>query len=272
MKQTLNLALGALISLFVVATAMAHSGHRHDEDFQEYWSQHGESGGVDHGAWTKILQEYIEDDNGLHLFRYGDVTAEDRHLIERYIDGLVQVTVTELGKDEQFAYWVNLYNAVTIKVIIDHYPLESIRDISFGFLSLGPWKEKLVEVEGFELSLDDIEHKILRPIFADNRVHYAVNCASMGCPNLQDTAFSAESLEEMLDEAARQYVNHPRGVEVVGGEVIASKIYSWYSEDFGEEEEEIIEHLVQYADSALAAQLMEFDEIEDYRYDWALNE
>ena len=227
---------------------------------------------VAHGDWTRLLEGYVRNSDGVNLFRYSSVSGEDRELLEGYLDSLTSVVVTELNPREQFAYWVNLYNALTVKVILDHYPVDSIRKISYSLLARGPWKEPLIAVEGVELSLDDVEHKILRPIFGDNRIHYAVNCASISCPNLQPVAFTADTLEDMLEAAAGQYINHPRGVSIIDGELVVSSIYRWYAEDFGGEDEAIIEHLAKFANDALAAQLKSFDSIDDYRYDWSLNE
>ncbi|MDY0042938.1 MAG: DUF547 domain-containing protein, partial [Desulforhabdus sp.] len=141
---------------------------------------------VDHSPWGRFLQDYLvtDDPSGVNLVHYSRVTASDRKELDAYLDRLQQVKVTGLNRAEQKAYWINLYNALTMKVVLDHYPVKSIRDInlSSGLLGLftgGPWKAKLARVEGEELSLDDIEHRILRPIWRDKRIHYAVNCASI---------------------------------------------------------------------------------------------
>ena len=124
--------------------------------------------------------------------------------------------MTQLNQSEQFAYWVNLYNAKTVDLVVAHYPVRSIRDIGIsGLLATGPWGKKVVRVEGVDLSLDDVEHKILRPLWRDPRIHYAVNCASAGrCPNLARSAYTGASLEAMLKVAARDYVNSPRGASI----------------------------------------------------------
>lgn len=231
-----------------------------------------ESAIVDHSAWSGLLSHYIDGRGGLNYFRYREVSEADRQVLDDYLRMLQSVTVTALDSDERFAYWINLYNALTVREILHHYPIESIRDISYGLLSRGPWKEKLVTVQGVDLSLDDIEHAILRPVFQDSRIHYAVNCASIGCPNLQPTAFTSGNLEALLEHSASAYVNHPRGVTVDDGELTVSSIYDWYEEDFGDSEAAVIEHLLEYSSDALAEQLETFDSIDDYQYDWALNE
>jgi len=126
--------------------------------------------------------------------------------------------------------------------------------------------------EGESLSLNDIEHRILRPIWQDPRIHYAVNCASFSCPNLRGTAFTAGNLEAILDQAARSYVNSRRGVALAGGRLTLSSIYDWYASDFGRNEAEILAHLRQYAKPELASQLAAFKGRINYAYDWSLNE
>ena len=122
---------------------------------------------------------------------------------------MAAVRVSGLGRDEQCAYWINLYNALTLEVVLDHYPVDSIRDIDIspGLFSQGPWGKKLITVEGEQVSLNDIEHRILRPIWRDPRIHYAINCASLGCPNLQPRPFTGRTLDHALDLAAMRFVD-----------------------------------------------------------------
>ena len=147
--------------------------------------------------------------------------------------------VSSLNRGEQLAYWINFYNALTVQVILDHYPTDSILDIKIspGFFSIGPWDKKLVTVEGEELSLNDMEHRILRPIWRDPRIHYGVNCASIGCPNLLTTAYTADNVDGLLTENAVAYVNHPRGASLQNGALTVSSIYDWFEEDFGGNED-----------------------------------
>ena len=269
----MNTSRYALSSVFIVLiTLSCHSIA--DSKWTQYWSRSEANSGItiDHSNWNRLLTTYIDEKQGLNYFRYSMVTPEDRETLESYLDRLQSVTVTQLSRRQQYAYWINLYNALTIKVILDHYPVKSIRDISYSLLSSGPWKEKLVTVEGMKLSLDDVEHEILRPVFQDNRIHYAVNCASVGCPNLQTTAFTADNMDALLDDAARQYINHPRGITVDGDKLTVSSIFDWYAEDFGDSDSEIIEHFIQYAQPGLTQKLETLKKISDYEYDWRLNE
>jgi hypothetical protein len=231
---------------------------------------------VDHSAWDRFLTRYLVTDHpsGINRVRYDDVTAEDRDRLKSYIDDLQDVAVSRLNRNEQEAYWINLYNAGTVQVILDHYPVSSITeiDLSRGLFSRGPWEAKLFEVEGEEVSLNDVEHRILRPIWKDQRIHYAVNCASIGCPNLLDRAYTAENLEMLLDKGAREYINHPRGVSFQGNKLVISSIYDWFQEDFHGSEEGVLRHLRDYANPDLAARLESYSGRIGYEYDWSLNE
>ena len=121
------------------------------------------------------------------------------------------------------------------------------------------------------LSLNDIVHRILPPIWRDPRTHYALNCASIGCPNLQPRAWDASTLETQLEAAAKAFVNHPRGVRVAGDKLWVSSIYVWFKSDFGGSDAGVIAHLKRYAEPALAAKLALVKKINDDGYDWALN-
>jgi uncharacterized protein DUF547 len=231
---------------------------------------------VNHSLWAAILGKYVVTDHpsAINRFRYGAVTAEDRLSLNSYLAQLQQLKVTGLNRREQKAFWINLYNALTIKVILDHYPMESIMDvdISPGFFSNGPWDAKLLTIESEELSLNDIEHRILRPIFTDNRVHYALNCASLGCPNLQPQPFTAANTEQLLNEGATSYINHSRGAQVIDGKVQVSSIYKWFKADFGGSSKKVIDHLLLYAQSDLARALSGNKKKLTFDYDWNLNE
>ena len=246
-----------------------------DLDFPAFAASNDQSTDrIDNAAWNTFLDRYVAANaDGVNRVRYGDVTPDDRRLLDDYITALESADPTALSSDEQLSYWINLYNAVTIAVVLDHFPLTSIRKIKSGPFDFdGPWDDKRVTVAGAALSLNDIEHGIIRAVFAEPRIHYAVNCASIGCPNLRIEAFEGQSLDSALDEQARAYVNHPRGVSVdEKGRVTASKIYAWFSEDFGDNEAAILDHIRQYAAPELADRLTGASDIRRYGYDWSLN-
>lgn len=229
---------------------------------------------VDNSAWAKFLSAYVVPgaQGKPALVRYGSVSAEDKAALKGYIQSLEALKPTTLNKSEAFAYWVNLYNAHTVALILDNYPVKSIRDIKSGLVSLGPWGRKVATVEGVSLSLDEIEHKILRAYFNDNRVHFAVNCASIGCPDLKASPWTGATLEADLDAAAKLYVNSPRGVAISGGKIKASSIFKWFVADFGGKDQTVIAFWTQHAAPALKTQLASAKKIDSYAYDWALNE
>ena len=157
-------------------------------------------------------------------------------------------------------------------VVLDAYPVDSVREIGGGFIVKGPWKQEVVTVEGDELSFDDIEHGIVRERFDEPRVHYGFNCASFGCPNLKPSAWRAETLDADLDDAARAFVASDRGVWLKGEKVYASSIFKWFQEDFGGSEKGVIAHLLPYAEGEKKAALAKATKISGYDYDWDLNE
>lgn len=238
----------------------------------------GSSATVDHGAWDRILKSYVvEAADGINRVAYRRLRQEAHGDLKRYIAGLEATDIKALDRPEQFAFWANLYNAKTLDIVLDRYPVRSIKDISLGgglvaAVTGGPWKAKVVRVGGVDLSLDDIEHTILRGTFKDARVHYAVNCASLGCPNLMREAFTGAALERQLDAGARAYVNHPRAIQVERGKVRASSIYDWFAKDFGGNAKGVLEHVRRHAGPELKRKLEGMSEIAEYGYDWSLND
>ncbi len=227
-----------------------------------------------HAPWDGILGKYLsEHPDGVNRFDYAALrnASADRAVLEDYIVTLELAAPSQMGEDEAFAYWANLYNAVTVRLIVQEAPDNSIREIRPRLWSIGPWGVDRVTVEGEDLSLDDIEHDIMRPGFEAAMVHYAVNCASIGCPNLKPTAWRAEGLEADLEAAARAYVNSPRGVAVTEDGLVVSRIYRWFREDFGDSEHGVVEHLLRFAEPELAAAIEANPNIAGHAYDWALN-
>ena len=229
---------------------------------------------IDQSAWDTFLSRFLKTDTaGINRLDYGSVTANDHSQLRDYISRLEQINTKTLSQDQQLAYWFNLYNAKTVDLVLEAYPVDSILDIKDGFLPTGPWNRKVVRVNSQELSLNDIEHRIVRPVFEDPRIHYALNCAAAGCPNLMPRAWRAETLEADLDAAERAYVNDPRGIRFdANGRLTLSKIYSWFSEDFGNDEEEVLEDLLYAASPELQDKLYGRTSVDRYEYDWSLND
>ena len=228
----------------------------------------------DHGPFDALLVRFARAcADGVTRVDYAAWKASlaDRARLRHYIDALAASDPRRLFRDEQFAYWANLYNALTLDVVLDAYPVASIRQIKPTLVSIGPWKKEVVRVRGVDLSLDAIEQDILRKGWRDPRVHYAVNCASISCPNLPLQAWRGAGLSLALDAAARAYVNHPRGVRFEDDGLVVSSIYKWYANDFGGSDTAIIQHLSRFAARPLLARLESIRRITRDVYDWSLN-
>mgnify|MGYP001157409565 CR=1 FL=1 len=229
---------------------------------------------IDHQSWNTFLsRNVLVGRDGINRIDYANVPDADRKNLKYYIEYLGAVTISRYRRSEQLAYWLNLYNALTVRLVIKNYPIQTIKevDISPGFFADGPWGKKLFKVEDVPISLNDIEHRILRPIWQDPRIHYLINCASIGCPNLQPIALTGRNVSAILEAAAREFINHPRAVSYDGGRLVLSKLYQWYAVDFGEDDESIIFHITQFANPRLKERLKQLKSIADFDYDWSLN-
>ena len=229
---------------------------------------------VDHSAWDGFLKKYITTDgSGVNRVAYGRVSGGDKAALGNYLKALQATDVTGLNRNEQFAFWVNLYNASTVSVALNNYPIKSIRDVKKGVLDfLGPFNDKVATVNGKKLTLNDIESGIVRPLWKDPRLHYAFNCAAISCPNLGKTAFKGDVLDKQLNTAASRFVNNARGIRFSGGKATASKIYFWYEGDFGGSHKSIINHMKKYASGDLKTKLASISKIDKFEYDWTLND
>jgi hypothetical protein len=269
--NTSFLLLIAIVALFSSKQLLAAP----ESELWEKWASHDANSKltIDHSQWDDLTRRFVlPTKDGINLFAYSKFEIADKSKLQAYISALSKTPIRQYNRDQQMAYWINLYNAITVNVILDNYPIASIRKIKTGFFSFGPWDKELIMIEGEEMSLNDIEHRILRPIWQDARIHYAVNCASIGCPNLQSRAFTAENIETMLELASVEFINHPRAVQVKYGKLRASSIYNWYKADFGGTDASVIDHLRQYAKPPLADQLDNIESIDnDDHYDWRVN-
>lgn len=240
------------------------------------WKQHDPENraAISHAAWAELLARYVRAaPDGSTRVAYADIGADGAARLDRYLADCAAVPISAYGRDEQFAFWANLYNALTIRLILSHYPLKSIKRIGVlpTWLGGGPWNRRLITVEGVALTLNDIEHRVLRRNWRDPMIHYAVNCGSLGCPNLRAEPFTGVGLRASLDDAARAFVNHPRGVRFENGRLFVCSIYVWFREDFGGSDAGIVEHLRRYAAPDLARRLAAASRIDGHRYDWRLN-
>ena len=227
---------------------------------------------IDHDPWDDFLGRYIvEDESGINKVAYRQVTDSDRAVLQAYIDQLAEADPRDFSKAEQLGYWVNLYNALTVEVVLRNPNKGTILRMGKGLLSIGPWDDQLLVIAGENVTLNDIEHRILRPIFNDYRIHYAVNCASLGCPNLVAEAYTADNAERLLSQGERAYINHERGVTVDGrGRLKLSQIFQWYGDDFARTEAELLAYLAKHHDT-LGETISSYQGKVKYAYDWKLN-
>ena len=272
MTDRLSRRVAALLSVglfFLGSLAIAAP----KSELQKFWLAHNDQSAivVSHQAWQNLLDKYLdaEHPSGVNRFDYAGVGEPDRKALKAYLDSLQTIDPHTLSRDEQFAYWVNLYNALTAQVVLNEYPIESIRSVRFLTSPFGPWDKNLVKVNGKRLSLNDIEHGILRPIWRDPRIHFAVNCASIGCPNLVDKAYTAVNADSLLQTAAKSFINHARGVEIRGDTLLLSEIFDWYASDFGSSQSELVAYIAQFFDAGIAP--LERASKLEYQYDWGLN-
>jgi hypothetical protein len=238
-----------------------------------------------HSTFDKLLGRYVSPHrDGVNRVDYGrwKATAADRAALGGYIEALAAQTPSKLPRDEAFAFWSNLYNALAIRLVIDNYPLSVLQDIKTEPNPEGvpatasytdPWKHPRIVVESRLLSMDAIENQIMRPQFKDPRLHYVLNCTSYGRPSLMARAWRAATLEADLETAARGFVNHDRGVTVrPDGKLTVSSLYTWFIADFGGDEAGIIRHLRRYARPGLDARLAAGAAIAEDAYEWELND
>ena len=246
-----------------------------DAELDQRFASHNSSSSleVDHSDWQLILDDYLVTDteSEVNLFDYEGLLDDGRESLDEYIAALESMDPLTLNEQEQKAYWINLYNSLTVELILDNYPLTSITNLGSNPLEFGPWNEISTEINGFELSLNDIEHRIIRPKFNDYRIHFAVNCASIGCPDLATEAYQGSSLDAQLDQAANDYLTHPRGLQFQDDKLLLSTLFEWYADDFGDSQSSILATLGKHTSPETQSALAAYNGSPVYEYDWGLN-
>ncbi len=211
---------------------------------------------VDHTAWDQLLQKYVDKAGNVD---YAEL-QKNKSSLERYLKNLQQnVPTTSWNKNEQLAYWINVYNTFTIKLIIDNYPLKSIKDLHNG----NPWDIKWIKLGDKTYSLNNIENDIIRPKYKEPRIHFAVNCAAKSCPPLLNKAWTASNLETNLANQAQKFINNTKYNQISTSVVNISKIFDWYKEDFDD--------LINYLNQFSTTKINNTAKITFIAYDWALN-
>ena len=220
-----------------------------------------------HSSWTSILKEYVDSEG---MVDYAGI-KEDPAEFHKYLDSLSENPPQKSwSRAEKLAYWINVYNAFTVKLIVDNHPVESIRDLHPTLYVPGVntvWHKEFFEIGGEETSLDHVEHGILREEFDEPRIHFAINCASFSCPELRREAFVAERLESQLQEQAVLFINDPKRNRIGENRVTISKIFKWFTGDFTENGS-IIDYLNKYSKTEIDPNA----DVDYMDYNWELNE
>jgi hypothetical protein len=219
----------------------------------------------DHSLYAQLLESHVK--NGVVDYR-GFKREEGK--LDQYLRILEKTDTKALSRTDQFAFYINAYNAWTIKLVLSAYPgLKSIKDL--GSLFESPWKKKVARIDGDVISLDNLEHDILRPRFKDPRIHFAVNCASKSCPPLRSEPYRGDVLDQQLTDMTEAFINDPERNRLEGNTLYVSSIFKWYSEDFNDD---VVEFFMKYATGELKEGLKKHQKeikVEYLDYDWSLN-
>jgi hypothetical protein len=234
--------------------------------------QQADGARFDHAAFDTLLSAHVRADRG--RVDYASL-KQDEPTLDRYLAEVGAADLGHLGADQQKALLINAYNAFTLKLILEHYPgIDSIKNLD------DPWGTRRWIVGDERVSLDDIEHGLLRPVFKDPRIHFAVNCASIGCPPLSNSAYTGDAVDDQLEAAATKTLHNPRYAAVDGGELHLTKLLQWYGPDFTKEgwsptAPSIPQFVARYGSDdirALVADKGAGTPVKFVEYDWNLND
>lgn len=230
---------------------------------------------IHHGLWDELLNRYVD---ARGMVDYGDWknSTQDLRKLDRYLAHLSSASIhTTASREAKLAFWINAYNAVTIKGILQEYPTTSIRNHTARVGGYNIWKDLQLIVEGRRFSLSEMEHKVLRPM-GEPRIHFAIVCASMGCPRLLHGAYTKDKLEEQLSLNTEDFFADPEKFRysAVRRTVWVSPILQWFSKDFGRTQNEVLQRLAPYLPDEAAQNLAHSKSVRIHylNYDWALND
>ena len=230
---------------------------------------------IDHASWNMLLARYVDERGNVNYTAWKENTADLRAL-SAYLAHLSQADVERRSsRAAQMAFWINAYNAVTIRGILREYPTDSIRNHTARVLGYNIWHDLLLQVGDSTISLDDIEHSVLRPM-GDPRIHFAIVCASRSCPKLHNEAYTADRLDEQLADNAREFFANPLHFRYNAqrGTMQLSSILDWFGEDFGSNQREQLATIATYLpdDASRRLALSGSARVSYLDYDWGLND
>ncbi len=209
-----------------------------------------------HAAWNNLLSTYVSATGSVN---YAGLKSKEATL-DKYLESLSEnAAQSNWKRNEKMAYWINLYNAATVKLILENYPTSSINNIAGG----KPWDKRWIKAGGKTYTLNEIENSILRPQFNDARIHFAVNCGAVSCPRLMNQAFTDSNLNSLLEQNAKWFINNTTFNTISDKKVEISKIFDWYAADFGD----IITFLNKYATTPIKSSA----KVTYKDYNWNLN-
>lgn len=227
-------------------------------------AQNGFTQSISHDTWDELLQAHVTDEGIVDYKGF----IKEKIKLEQYLQLLSQNPPQRTWKrTEQLAYWINAYNAFTVKLIVDYYPVKSIKDIKRGIPFVNTvWDIKFIEIDGYKYDLNKIEHGILRKRFKEPRIHFAVNCASASCPALLNRAYTGAKLNAQLDQQAKNFLADTSKNKISANSTQLSKIFKWFKKDFTKEGS-LKEFIAKYAPTSFNKKA----KINYLKYDWRLN-
>ena len=243
----------------------------------EFWndSESNSRMQVNHDDWQAILNAYVQDDHpsGINRFNYEAVTASDAQKLKDYIDYLELLEPRQLNLNEAQAYWINLYNALVLDQTVDVYQTGSSRDVRRllrGGLRSMSWGKNIATVAMQGISLNDIEHGILRPIWKDSRIHFAISTGALSGANMLKTAFNGENNEELLEQSKQKFFSHDKAVRVDGKRIVLNSVFNWYRDDFAPSKASLLSYIRANVSDEIRKSIEELSRTR-YEYIWVLN-
>ena len=247
-----------LFSFFLTINQGVYSNNEHPDVFEvEKDSLVGDK--LDYTSWKELLSANVDEKGDVNY--QGFIANKEK--FNTFLELLSSTKITsDWTTNDKIAYWINVYNAFTIKLILDNYPTKSIKDIS------GPWKQKFIKINGEELSLGEVEHEILRKQFNEPRIHFAINCASASCPPVLNEPYLAGNLNALLEQQTKNFINNQKYNKIASNKIELSKIFDWYRKDFEKNgNNSVVDFINKYSTTKISSKARR----SFLPYDWNLN-